>query len=69
MKTSDNTGLTADDVTVLARMADVPVKTDVAERIAASIGPALKSFSPIAGTLPFDLEPASFVAVQRNSGT
>jgi hypothetical protein len=30
----------------------------------ASTGPAFEGFAPIAGTLPFDLEPASFLLVQ-----
>jgi hypothetical protein len=38
--------------------------TRVANRIANSIGPAFDGFAPIAGTLPFDLEPASFLLAQ-----
>ena len=34
-------------------------------RIANSIGPAFEGFAPVAGTLPFDLEPASFLLVQN----
>ena len=45
-------------------VAGVPVETDVAERIANSIGPAFESFAAISGTLPFDLEPASFLLAQ-----
>ena len=37
---------------------------EVAARIANSIGPAFEGFAPVAGTLPFDLEPASFLLVQ-----
>jgi len=48
----------------MADVAGVPVSTDVAERIANSIGPAFEGFAPIAGTLPFDLEPATFLLVQ-----
>ena len=33
-------------------------------RIADSIGPAFEGFAPIAGTLPFDLEPRAFLLVQ-----
>jgi hypothetical protein len=40
------------------------VSPDVAARIANSIGPAFEGFAAIAGTLPFDLEPASFLLVQ-----
>ena len=34
-------------------------------RIANSIGPAFEGFAPVAGTLPFDLEPASFLLAQN----
>ena len=43
---------------------DVPADDEVATRIANSIGPAFDGFAPIAGTLPFDLEPASFLLAQ-----
>ena len=42
-----------------------PRRAEVAERIANSIGPAFEGFAPVAGTLPFDLEPASFLLVQN----
>jgi hypothetical protein len=48
----------------MADVAGVPVEPQVAERIANSIGPAFDGFEAIAGTLPFDLEPASFLIVQ-----
>ena len=49
---------------VLAEVAGVPVNAEAAERIANSIGPAFEGFAPISGTLPFDLEPASFLLAQ-----
>jgi hypothetical protein len=48
----------------MADVAGVPVSAEVAERIGNSIGPALEGFEPIAGTLAFDLEPASFILAQ-----
>jgi hypothetical protein len=48
----------------MADVAGVPVDAEVAPRIANSIGPAFEGFAAIAGTLPFDLEPASFLVVQ-----
>jgi len=45
-------------------VAGVPADTEIATRIANSIGPAFDGFAPVAGTLPFDLEPASFLVVQ-----
>jgi hypothetical protein len=55
---------TPKDVKVIAHVADVPADDEVATRIANSIGPAFDGFAPISGTLPFDLEPASFLLVQ-----
>ena len=52
------------EIKAIADVAGVPVSTEVATRIAHSIGPAFEGFAPIAGTLPFDLEPATFLLVQ-----
>jgi hypothetical protein len=52
-------------VKAMADAAGVPVADEVAARIANSIGPAFEGFAPVAGTLPFDLEPASFLVVQN----
>jgi hypothetical protein len=53
------------EVKAMADVAGVPATAEVAERIANSIGPAFDGFAPVAGTLPFDLEPASFLLVQN----
>jgi hypothetical protein len=52
------------DIKAVADAAGVPVDAEVAARIAGSIGPAFEGFEPVSGTLPFDLEPASFLLVQ-----
>ena len=52
------------EVKAIADTAGVPVEPDVAARIANSIGPAFDGFEAIAGTQPFDLEPASFLLAQ-----
>ena len=52
------------EIKVIADVAGVPVNAETAERIGNSIGPAFDGFASISGTLPFDLEPASFVLVQ-----
>ena len=52
------------EIYAVASGAGVPVEMEVAARIANSIGPAFDGFSAIAGTLPFDLEPSTFVVVQ-----
>lgn len=55
---------TAKEVKAIADVAGVAVDNDVAGRIANSIGPAFDAFAAVAGTLPFDLEPSTFVVVQ-----
>jgi hypothetical protein len=54
----------AKQIKAVADVAGVPVSAEVAERIANSIGPAFEGFAPVAGTLPFDLEPATFLVAQ-----
>ena len=54
----------AKEIKTVTDVACVPVDAAVAERIANSIGPAFEGFSAISGTLPFDLEPASFLLAQ-----
>ena len=53
------------EIKAMAEVAGVPVSTEVATRIANSIGPAFEGFAAVAGTLPFDLEPATFAVVQN----
>ena len=53
------------EIKAIADAAGVAVDAEVAARIANSIGPAFEGFAPISGTLPFDLEPASFLLVQN----
>ena len=60
---------TAKEIVAIANVGGVPVDAEAAARIANSIGPAFDNFAPIAGTLPFDLEPASFAAVQTAKAT
>ena len=55
---------TAKEVKAMTDVAGVPVDAEAATRIATSIGPAFEGFAPVAGTLPFDLEPASFLLAQ-----
>ena len=57
---------TAKEIKAMSDVADVPVDNEVAARIANSIGPAFEGFAPISGTLPFDLEPATFLLVHTS---
>jgi hypothetical protein len=52
------------EIKAIAEVAGVPVSPEEATRIAISIGPAFEGFAAVAGTLPFDLEPATFLVVQ-----
>jgi len=52
------------DIKAIAAVAGLPVDDEVAARIATSIGPGFDGFAAVAGTLPFDLEPATFTRVQ-----
>ena len=54
----------AKEVKAISDTAGIVVDAEVASRIANSIGPAFDGFALVAGTLPFDLEPASFLLVQ-----
>ena len=56
---------TAKQIKALTEVSGLPASDEVAERIANSIGPAFEGFTAVAGTLPFDLEPATFLAVQN----
>ena len=60
---------TAKQVFAMTEVAGVPVAAEVAARIANSIGPAFEGFAAVAGTLPFDLEPATFIIVQAGKVT
>jgi hypothetical protein len=55
------------EIKAITDIAGVPVTAEVAARIANSIGPAFEGFAAVAGTLPFDLEPASFLLVQARA--
>src|ERR1700761_1716917 len=52
------------EIKAIADVAGVPVSAEIAGRIADSIGPAFEGFAAVAGTLPFDLEPATFLLAQ-----
>jgi hypothetical protein len=52
------------EIKTMADVADVSIDAAIADRVANSIGPAFDGFAPVSGTLPFDLEPATFLVVQ-----
>ncbi|QND73067.1 hypothetical protein [Tardiphaga robiniae] len=56
---------TAKQIKALTEVSGLPASDEVAERIANSIGPAFEGFAAVAGTLPFDIEPATFLSVQN----
>ncbi len=56
---------TPKQIKAMSEVSGLPVTDEVSERIANSVGPAFEGFAAIAGTLPIDLEPATFIAVQN----
>ncbi|QDM00034.1 hypothetical protein FLL57_23140 [Rhodopseudomonas palustris] len=54
-------------IKAMAEITGLPVDDDVAKRIANSIGPAFEGFMPVAGKLPFDLEPSTYVVAQNEA--
>jgi hypothetical protein len=61
------TNPTPKEIRAMADVAGLAVNEDVAARIANSVGPAFEGFAAVAGTLPFDLEPATFLVVQAHT--
>ncbi len=55
---------TTKEIKATAQVAGIAVDDEIAMRISNSIGPAFEGFAAIAGTLPFDLEPALHVLAQ-----
>ena len=55
----------AKQIKVLSEVTGLPASDEVAERIPVSMGPAFENFAAIAGTLPLDLEPATYITVQN----
>ncbi|TWB06569.1 hypothetical protein [Bradyrhizobium stylosanthis] len=55
---------TPKEIKPIAQVSGIPVDDEIAARISNAIGPAFEGFEAIAGTLPFDLEPASYVLAQ-----
>jgi hypothetical protein len=57
------------DIKAIADAGGVPVDAEAATRVANSIGPAFEGFEPVSGTLPMDLEPASFLLIQNRKAS
>lgn len=60
-----STNVTPERVDATVRLAGLDLPQESAARIATAIAPAFVLFAPVAGTLPFDLEPAAFLTEQR----
>ncbi len=58
------TAPTPESVASTARTAGLDLTPEKGARIATAIGPAFTGFAAISGTLPLDLEPATFQVVQ-----
>jgi hypothetical protein len=55
---------TTKEIQATAQVAGIAVNEEIATRVSNSIGPAFDGFAAIAGTLPFDLEPALYPLAQ-----
>ncbi|MDA9432656.1 hypothetical protein [Bradyrhizobium sp. CCBAU 51627] len=55
---------TPKEIKPIAQIAGITIDDEIAARISNSIGPAFEGFAAIAGTLPFDLEPALYPLAQ-----
>jgi hypothetical protein len=52
------------EIQAVADVNKIAVTSEIATRISNSIGPAFEGFAVISGTLPFDIEPATFLLAQ-----
>jgi hypothetical protein len=57
--------LSAERVLTIAEAARIPIESQSAARVAAAIGPAVNRLSTAKLTLPLEIEPSSFIAVQQ----
>jgi hypothetical protein len=55
----------AKQIKAIIEAGGLAVSDDVATRITNAIGPAYEGFASVAGTLPMDIEPATFLVVQN----
>ncbi|MEP9380682.1 hypothetical protein ABLE91_28620 [Aquabacter sp. CN5-332] len=55
---------TPEAVAATAKTAGLDFSLETATRIATAIAPAFTVFSAVSGTLPLDLEPATFMTIQ-----
>lgn len=65
MSTAPAPFLKPEDAAATSRTAGYVLPPEAAARIATGISPALQAFATIAGTLPMDVEPATFTLVQH----
>ncbi|MET0968382.1 MAG: hypothetical protein ABWY18_04200 [Tardiphaga sp.] len=59
------TAPTPKQIKTIAELGGLAVTDEAAQRIAQAIGPAYEGFAAVAGTLPMDIEPATFLLVQN----
>lgn len=60
-----NENVTGETIAAASSLAGQALGAEASARVARAIGPALAVFATIEGTLPFEAEPSSFVAMQR----
>jgi hypothetical protein len=59
------TDLSAERILTIAEAARIPIEPQSARRVAAAVGPAVSRLTAAKLTIPLEIEPSSFMAVQQ----
>jgi hypothetical protein len=57
--------LAAERILTIAEAARIPIEPQAASRVAAAVAPAVNRLSAAKLTIPLEIEPSSFMAVQQ----
>jgi hypothetical protein len=57
--------LSAERILTIAEAARIPIEPQSARRVATAVGPAVNRLTAAKLTIPFEIEPWSFMAVQQ----
>ena len=57
--------LSAERILIIAEAARIPIEPESGARVAAAVGPAVSRLSAAKLTIPLEIEPSSFMAVQQ----
>ncbi len=57
--------LSAERILTIAEAARIAIESQSASRVAAAVGPAVKRLAAAKLTIPLEIEPSSFMAIQQ----